>query len=77
MIKLRDYQTECVDAINALERGSALVSMATGLGKTVVFSHIKRHGRVLIISHRFIKLTRNKIAKSPFYVSYVKLYFRS
>lgn len=52
MIKLRDYQTECVDAINALERGSALVSMATGLGKTVVFSHIKRHGRVLIISHR-------------------------
>ena len=26
--------------------------MATGLGKTVVFSHIKRKGRVLILSHR-------------------------
>lgn len=51
-MKLRQYQQECVDAINNMQSGSALVSMATGLGKTVVFSHLKRKGRVLIISHR-------------------------
>ena len=52
MIELRPYQKDCVDVINNMQSGSALVSMATGLGKTVVFSHIKRKGRVLIISHR-------------------------
>lgn len=52
MIKLRDYQKECVDAIDSLEGGSHLVQMATGLGKTVTFSRIARNGRVLIISHR-------------------------
>lgn len=52
MIKLRPYQQDCVDAINNMQSGTGLVSMATGLGKTVVFSHIKRKGRVLIISHR-------------------------
>lgn len=51
-MELRDYQRECVDIINGLEKGSYLVSMATGLGKTVVFSKIRRRGRVLIISHR-------------------------
>ena len=49
---LRPYQTECVDIIDGLESGSFLVAMATGLGKTVVFSHLKRRGRVLILSHR-------------------------
>lgn len=52
MIELRPYQQDCVNAINNMQRGTGLVSMATGLGKTVVFSHIKRKGRVLIISHR-------------------------
>ena len=52
MIKLRPYQQDCVDAINNMQSGTGLVSMATGLGKTVVFSHIKRKGRVLILSHR-------------------------
>ena len=51
-MKLRDYQRECVDAIEKIERGSGLICMATGLGKTVVFSSLKRRGRVLIISHR-------------------------
>ena len=51
-IALRDYQQECVDTLNSLAGGSVLVSMATGLGKTVVFSHLKRRGKVLIISHR-------------------------
>ncbi len=51
-MELREYQQECVDVINNLKGGSGLVSMATGLGKTVVFSKIKRNGRVLILSHR-------------------------
>lgn len=52
MLELRPYQRDCVNAIDNMQRGTGLVSMATGLGKTVVFSHIKRKGRVLIISHR-------------------------
>ena len=51
-MELRDYQIECVRAIDEMKSGSALVAMATGLGKTVVFSSIRRTGRVLIISHR-------------------------
>lgn len=51
-MKLRDYQKQCVNIIDGLEKGAYLVSMATGLGKTVIFSALKRHGRVLIISHR-------------------------
>ena len=51
-IELRPYQQECVDTINNLESGSHLVSVATGLGKTVIFSHLKRRGRTLILSHR-------------------------
>lgn len=51
-MELRDYQKECVKIIDGMEKGSGLVSMATGLGKTVVFSHIKRKGRVLVLSHR-------------------------
>ena len=42
-IELRPYQQECVDTINNLENGSHLVSVATGLGKTVIFSQLKRH----------------------------------
>ena len=37
-ITLRPYQQDCIDAIP--ERGSYLVHMATGLGKTVTFSRI-------------------------------------
>ena len=51
-ITLRDYQQECVNIINSLDSGSYLVAVATGLGKTVIFSHIKRRGRMLILSHR-------------------------
>lgn len=48
----RDYQEECINLINGLDHGSFLIVMATGLGKTWVFTHIKRKGRVLILSHR-------------------------
>lgn len=52
MVELRDYQKECLNVLNSLKGGRVLVSMATGLGKTVVFSQLKRRGRVLILSHR-------------------------
>ena len=32
-LELRDYQQECVDIINALDSGSYLVAVATGLAK--------------------------------------------
>ena len=51
-MQLRDYQLECLNKIESMPKGAYLISMATGLGKTVVFSHIKRRGRVLVISHR-------------------------
>lgn len=49
-MELRPYQKECIDAIP--ERGSYLVQMATGLGKTVTFAAMPRRGRMLILSHR-------------------------
>ena len=49
-IQLRPYQEECLASIPA--RGSFLIQMATGLGKTVTFSRIPRQGRMLILSHR-------------------------
>lgn len=52
MIKLRDYQQECIDILDKKGRGSWLVQMATGLGKTVTFANLKRQGRMLILSHR-------------------------
>lgn len=51
-ITLRPYQQECVDLIDSKESGRYLISLATGLGKTVIFSHLKRKGRTLILSHR-------------------------
>lgn len=51
-LKLRDYQEECLEIINQLKPGAYLVQMATGLGKTATFTHIKRKGRVLVIAHR-------------------------
>lgn len=50
--ELRPYQEECKEVLDATEEGSHLVVLATGLGKTVVFTHLKRNGRVLILSHR-------------------------
>ena len=48
--KLRPYQQDALDSIP--ESGAFLICMATGLGKTVTFSHIPRKGRMLILSHR-------------------------
>lgn len=57
-MKLRQYQSEAVDAVlERVGRGeSPLIQMATGLGKTVVIggvsSEVIRSGRILIIVHR-------------------------
>jgi superfamily II DNA or RNA helicase len=52
VIKLRDYQQECIDTISEKGQGRYLIQMATGLGKTVTFANINRQGRMLILSHR-------------------------
>ena len=51
-MNLRDYQQECIDEIERRGSGRWLVHMATGLGKTATFTHLPRHGRTLILSHR-------------------------
>ena len=51
-MEARPYQKECVELINKTETGRHLVSLATGLGKTVIMSLIDRPGRMLILSHR-------------------------
>ena len=52
-MQLRDYQQECIEAIEAQPPGAYLVQMATGMGKTVTFANLPRHGeRMLILSHR-------------------------
>jgi superfamily II DNA or RNA helicase len=52
--ELRDYQKECLIAIQNAGAGNHLSVMATGLGKTVTFTHIPLPDgkRMLIISHR-------------------------
>lgn len=57
---LRDYQLEAIEAIRtAFRKGKKriLVEMATGLGKTIIFSHIARMarekgGKILILCNR-------------------------
>ena len=52
-MELRPYQKECIGIIEAQPTGAYLCQMATGLGKTVTFANIPRHGeRMLILSHR-------------------------
>jgi len=57
MISLRSYQQECVDSIlSSKERGVSrpLIALATGLGKTLIFSEIAKriNRRTIIIAHR-------------------------
>lgn len=52
-MELRPYQKECIETIEAQPPGAYLVQMATGMGKTVTFANIPRHGnRMLLLSHR-------------------------
>ena len=52
MLTLRDYQQECLDSIEKAGDGRWLCQLATGMGKTVIFSRIPLRGRELILSHR-------------------------
>jgi len=55
-MKLREYQEECLEKIKKAGTGKYLIQMATGLGKTVIFTTLinnqTNYGRCLIISHR-------------------------
>lgn len=53
-IILRNYQRECINTILKKKPGNYLIQLATGLGKTIIFTQlIKRiKGRILILSHR-------------------------
>lgn len=58
-MKLRPYQEQAVAAVEQAfnEVRSTLIVLATGCGKTIIFSHlaareVKRGGRVLILAHR-------------------------
>lgn len=65
-MELRPYQNEAVASVEAeFARGirSTLIVLATGCGKTIVFSHlaareVRRGGRVLILAHRGELLTQ-------------------
>src|SRR4030042_18842 len=72
MLKLRDYQTTCIDRIHsALERGvnRPAVVLPTGSGKTVIFASmasdwiLNRTGRVVILVHRdeLVRQAVNKV----------------
>lgn len=57
MKEMRDYQVDCLNAIEValLHRDSTLAVLATGLGKTVIFSRLARDwkdGNVLVLAHR-------------------------
>lgn len=51
-MELREYQKQVLEVIDTLNPGSYMIKLATGLGKTVVFTNIKRRGRVLVLAHR-------------------------
>lgn len=74
-MKLRDYQSECLDVIKKQNPGKYLVQMATGLGKTVTFAQLENifTGRILIISHREELVTQpRKYFKSSFGIEQAK-----
>lgn len=68
-MKLRPYQSECVERIfsELSENDSTLAVLPTGCGKTVIFSNVCsrwENGRVLVMAHRdeLIRQAADKIA---------------
>ena len=51
-MKLRPYQEECIQEIEKKGNGRWICSLATGLGKTVIFTNLKRKGKTLILAHK-------------------------
>jgi superfamily II DNA or RNA helicase len=70
VVELRPYQADAIDAIRTELRGkrSTLLVLATGLGKTIVFSEIIRRcagsWRCLVLAHReeLLKQAQSKLA---------------
>jgi len=70
-MKLREYQSRCVDAVlDEFQRvSSTLVVLPTGTGKTVMFAHVidrmRSRGRCKVLAHReeLIFQARDKIEK--------------
>lgn len=52
MLILRPYQNHLVNIADNTAYGRLLFVLATAMGKTVIFTSIKRKGRILILSHR-------------------------
>lgn len=70
---LRDYQVDCIEAVERdwADNNRLLIAMATGLGKTVIFStiakrEVERGGKVLILAHtdELIEQARDKLLRS-------------
>ncbi len=66
---LRGYQKSVLKAIaDAMERGveRCVVQMATGTGKTQIFSHLPQSGRMLVVAHRheLLEQSREKIERA-------------
>ena len=51
---LRNYQKECLDIILRKDPGKYLIQLATGLGKTIIFTKLSDYisGKMLILSHK-------------------------
>ena len=74
-MRLREYQRKAVDAAveDLRDVDSSLLVMATGLGKTVTFSHVAKRfagdgsdgGRVMVLAHReeLIRQAADKLAR--------------
>ncbi len=48
----RPYQEDCRQAIEKAGEGKHLIVLATGMEKTMVFTHLEHMGWTLILSHR-------------------------
>lgn len=79
---LRPYQEKAVEAVESAFRDvqSTLIVLATGCGKTIVFSHlaareVRRGGRVLILAHRgeLIQQAVDKLKKATGIVAGVEM----
>lgn len=70
--KLRDYQEELIDKINDSQSKRNCIQLATGGGKTIIFSHIINNfkGRVLVLVNRkeLVYQTEKNITKDCFLI---------
>lgn len=50
-MELRDYQKECLDKLKGIDKGNYIIEIATGGGKTVIFSKLiaETEGRCMVV----------------------------